>query len=1300
MQGVFNQAGSMSFVHLHVHSEYSLLDGFSNLKKLVKKAKELGMPAVALTDHGTMFGVIDFFHAARDAGIKPIIGLETYMAPRRMSDRDSKLDKSAFHMLLLAENLTGYRNLLQIASASQLEGFYYHPRIDHDYLAAHSEGLIATTSCLAGEVPQSILNDNADTVLKKIDWYYEIFGKDNFFFELQRHDISELDTVNRSLVELGKRYDARFVATNDVHYINRSDARLQDILLAIQTGALLEQKDRFRMDGDTYYLRSPQEMKDLFPETPDAIQNTLLIAERCNVDLTTKGYKLPKFPVPEGFTAETYLLSLCEEGLQRRYGARANDPEVRKRLTYELGIIHQMGFDAYFLIVWDLCCYARQEDIWYNARGSAAGSLVAYTLDITLVEPLEQGLIFERFLNPDRISMPDIDLDFQDDRRARVMQYCADRYGHDRVAQIITFNTMAAKGALRDVGRVMDIPLSEVDRVAKMIPGAPKAATISEALEQVAELKSVYDESETMHTLIDTAREMEGVVRNAGTHAAGVIISDAPLIEYAPLHRPTSGSEDSPIKSVAQFEMSVVDKLGLLKVDFLGLATLTIMQRACKLIEERHGIHLTLNNIPVDDPETFAFLGKGRTAGVFQLEGNGMTRYLVQMRPQNLANIIAMVALYRPGPLEFIPSYIKRMHGEEKVTYRHPDMETVFKETYGIPIYQEQIMFAAMGLAGYKASEADDLRKAIAKKKVDSIAKHREKFILGACQRDISAETAGDIFSDWENFARYGFNKSHAADYGVIAVQTAYLKLHYTAEFMTALLSVSKNDTDKVAFYVADTRSMGIDVLPPDVCSSGWDFTIEDREGARPAIRFGLGAIKNVGQGAVDIILQERAEKPFKDLKDIVRRVDLRAVGKRSLECLIKVGAMDCFGPRKSLLEAMDRILAVSTNHFRAAQSGQMSFFGNIAGVEEDISLPTSAALDPHELLEWEKELIGLYVSDHPLSPYMDFLRKKVSRFSGELAEGKNNDKVTVAGMVAKFRNHQTKNGKDMGFVTLEDIQGNIELVLFPRTWDKYATLVAPGQVLVAIGKLDLQSSDPKVLVDSLETVDLSKVQPTMEKTLTAPAAETDLAWDLPAPEEADPFEDRVDDSPAVVSRPRQTAEPPAAWMPEPPPMPDEFFWGAAGTGTEAVKAVDPAPYTAVVPSLQAPKADTGLLSSRPDVFVAPAMEPAIPPRIPAFPYAIAPISPVGKDDLPKLLTVILRTTGDKNRDNRRIRLIYGMLQSCPGKDRFSLMVFEGGLRYLIEFPNDSTGVTDSLIGKLTNLIGSENIRVEAIQFQ
>ncbi len=1309
----------MSFVHLHVHTQYSLLDGFSHIKKLVQRVREMEMPAVAITDHGAMYGVIDFYNAATSAGVKPIIGIETYLAAHRMHERDPRLDKNATHLLLLAENNTGYQNLLKIASAAQLEGFYYFPRIDHEFLADHSEGLIATSGCMAAEVPRLIIENGADAARRQLDWYFEVFGPDRFFLELQQHDIPELETINRTLLELGPRYQARYIATNDVHYIEPGDARYQDILLAIQTGALLTDQNRMRMTDDSYYLRSPQEMAELFAEVPEALSNTLWIAERANVNLSSQGYHLPVFEVPEGHTPHSYLVRLCEEGLERRYGPRAADPQLRERLEYELSVIQQMGFDAYFLIVWDLCRQAQEQGIWYNARGSAAGSLVAYTLEITNVEPIGHGLIFERFLNPSRVSMPDIDLDFQDDMRQKMLEYCARRYGADKVAQIITFGTLGARAAIRDVGRVMDIPLNEVDRVSKLIPNVPgKAVTIQEALEQIPELKALYNEAPYLKELIDTASHMEGSVRNAGTHAAGVIITDKPMVEYIPLHRPTSGSEESPIKTVTQFEMSVVESLGLLKVDFLGLATLTIMQRACDLIERRTGKRYTLETIPVDDPATFEFLGKGHTAGVFQLEGSGMTRYITQMKPRNLENVIAMVALFRPGPMEFIPSYIKRMHGEEPVTYRHPAMEPIFKETYGIPIYQEQIMRAAVELGGYTLSEADELRKVIAKKQKEKLEKHRKKFVRGAKERGIPPEVGESIFADWEEFARYGFNKSHAADYGTIAVQTAFLKTHYPVEYMTALLSASKNETEKIAFYVADCRSMGIEVLPPDINASGYDFTIEDRPGKPAAIRFGMGAVKNVGQAPVELILEARKAGPFADLNDLARRADLQKVGKRALECLVRVGALDSLGERKAILQGLDQIISISASHFRALTCGQMSFFGTIAGVEEEIRLPNAPTLDRREQLEWERELIGLYVSDHPLTPYLPALQRRITHFSGQLSSAQHDEKVVVAGMVTRFRNHQTKKGSQMGFVTLEDIQGAIELVVFPKSWEKYSTLVGMDRVLIACGRVDHQNGEPKVLVDKLEEAPEGDSQArengqTLDQYL---AGSPPQEYEFANPIEEEGADDRPPPAaplktPGSMSAGAEPAFGPDDWHMLQPPADLSARPAPAQKPLEAVAAEDaasaPAESDLTPPAAQAepepPASDPGA-NPEPGPVGAPAAAPlpaeALLPTPPAG-YIIPPREPVlsGEEDRSEIsmLKVVLRNTADKQRDVRRLRRVLGLLRSSPGRDKFALLVFEGSGRYLLEFPNDTTGITGELLAELTRLLGEGNVLVEKI---
>ncbi len=1329
----------MSFAHLHVHTEYSLLDGFSNIKKLVNRVKEMNMPAVAITDHGTMFGVIDFYKAAKEAGVKPIIGLETYMAARTMKDKDSKLDRTSSHLLLLAENETGYQNLLKLASAAQLEGFYYYPRIDHDLLAKYSEGLICTTGCMSAEIPRALLDENPQEALKRWNWYYDVFGPDRFFVELQQHNIKEITDLNKKLLELGARYSAKYIATNDVHYINQEDARLQDILLAIQTNSTLADPDRMRMTDNSYFLRSPDEMSRLFAEVPESLSNTLLIAERCNVDLGFKGYHLPEFPVPEGETAGTYLRRLCLAGARKRYGSDADSPKVRERLDYELGVVDTMGFNAYFLIVWDLCRFAREHGIWYNARGSAAGSIIAYTLEITMVDPLEHALIFERFLNPGRISMPDIDLDFRDDRRHEMLEYCAHKYGDDKVAQIITFGTMGTKAAIRDVARVMEIPLPEVDRVAKLVPfvsGRP--TTMKDALE-VAAFKEIYDSQPHLREVIDIAAKMEGTVRNAGTHAAGVVISDKPILDYLPLHRPTSGSEATPIKSVTQFEMGILDSLGMLKVDFLGLITLTVMARACDLIFKRHGIKYDLNNIPLDDPKAFELMGTGQTAGLFQIEGGGMTRWLVQMKPKNLDNIIAMVALYRPGPMAFIPDYIARMNGEAEVEYRHPAMEPIFKDTYGIPVYQEQLMRAAVELAGYTPSESDELRKAISKKKKEDIDKHRKKFVDGAVKKGMEQSTADAIYSDWEEFARYGFNKSHAADYGVIAVQTAFLKSHYPAEYMTALMSASASQTDKIALYVADARSMGVPVLQPDINASKWDFSIEDIEG-KPNIRFGLGAVKNVSEGAVDIIAASRQDGKFTDLNDFARRVDLRTVGKRSLECIIKVGATDSFGNRPSLLAALDRIISISGAHFRAADAGQMSLFGAATGVVDEIQLPEVKNVEKREMLNWERELIGLYISDHPLTQYQATLAQIVSYFSGQLGEAAHEEKVRVAGLVSSVRPYTTKTGKAMGFVSAEDVQGNLELVLFPKTWEKYREIATVGQIVIVEGKVDQSNPPTKILVDTIKTDiritmaadDLYRPTDATPKPLlprtetqsparpastpTPKAAPVQKATQPPRPTSPTPF-------PKGMPTPaRSVAEPTPAYAADEPPPPDNFplDWDMEWQPSfdEATIAARPEPKRAKANESVTPPQNASSFVPPPPEDEIPFEEAAPAPRSgldasvaqiadlrsvppPVLPSIYIPLAETDdRERPPQQITVILRPSHDKEIDKRRIKTIYGTLISYHGRDKFTFQIFENGKGHLIDFPNDTTRICPELLSRLRKVVGDESWRIEPILLQ
>lgn len=1354
----------MSFVHLHAHTEYSLLDGQGKVKKMVARAKELGMPALAITDHGTMFGVIEFFKACKANEIKPIVGVEAYMAPRQMGERDPMKDRKAFHLLLLAENEVGYRNLLQIATAGQLQGYYYNPRIDHDFLASHSEGLICTTGCLAAEIPRALVEGRQAEAKKWIDWYYQVFGPDRFFFELQDHEIPELQQLNKALLELAPHYNAQFVATNDVHYVKQEDHRLQDILLCIQTGTLVADKNRMKMSDPSYHLRSPEEMKRLFGHVPGALENTLLIAERCNVDLGFKGYHLPNFPVPEGHTAESYLRELCETGLHRRYGSAADDAVIRERLNYEIDVIVKMGFPAYFLIVWDLCNFARSNGIWYNARGSAAGSMVAYCLDITLVEPLEHDLIFERFLNPSRVSMPDIDLDFQDDRRYELLQYTSRKYGSDKVAQIITFGTLGARAAIRDVGRVLNVDLNQkVDPVSKLVPNIPgKPITIAEAMEQVPELREKYEADDEIRNMIDVAQGLEGTVRNAGTHAAGVVITDRPVVDYLPLHRPTKGTgEDSPISTVTQFEMEILEGLGLLKVDFLGLRTLTIMARACDFIKQRHNVDLTIDNIPIDDRIIYDLLGRGDVAGVFQVEGAGMRRFLVEMKPTRLDHIIAMVALYRPGPIDFIPSYIRRMHNEEPVEYRHAMLEPILSSTYGITVYQEQIMRAVMNLAGYTAAEADGFRKIVAKKKGEEMIKQRAKFVAGCGKNDIPETAANAIFDDWEQFARYGFNKSHAADYAIICAQTAFLKAKYPIEYMTALLTAEKGDTDKVALYVSDTRRMGIEVEPPDVNYSGLDFTIDD-SGEKPAIRFGMGAIKNVGDGPAGEIMRARAKSGvFKSIDEFCQRVDLRSVGKRALECLIKVGALDKLGKRAQLLAGLDAIMSVSTSAHKADEIGQFGLFG---GLEQSGALAATVSLPKNvpdyslkEMRTWEKELMGVYVSDHPLMARIDELAPLITHYSGDLDEAMNQKPVTMVAQVTTIRPYSTKAGKPMGFATAEDLQGTLDLVIFPSAWAEVKEWLEVDQIVVIKGKVDAQGGKAKVLVDALSRD--AKVTQAAGAPAAAPARSQFQRSRFPTPA-AKPTEPAAGSGPAPKG-PSRVAESVASYGTAPStgknattaPSGDDFdpfagqefnptdevVWDANGPvngmggggpelGSESPLMERTAPTLVSYPSA-APKVGNGngngnghgnghspatqaaaVLETVPapsdfsDMIWEdrPALKKASPPPAPAPVVKYASFVEQAKKVSGNLADVTEQSpqdvviTLDAAGDKLLLRRVYDALISHPGEDHFTLVVTElDGRQFKVDFYNESTThYCDELVTQLLKFVKSDAITV------
>ncbi len=1116
------------FVHLHVHSEFSLLDGLSRIKDLVRRAVELNQPALALTDHGAMYGTMPFYRAAKEAGIKPIIGIESYLASRRMDQRDPQKDKDRYHMLLLAENRTGYKNLLQLASAAQLDGYYYRPRIDRALMAEYSEGLIATTGCMSAEIPRAIRNGNMKQAEQLLGQYIDIFGRERFFVELQEHHIPELREINKKLIEMAPRFGLQenFLATNDVHYTLAEDARPHEVLLCIQTSSTIN-NPKMALSDSEYYLKSHSEMAALFGEIPGALSNSLRIAEMCDINLDWEGYHLPEFAVPDGYDAQSFLRQLCERGLSWRYGEQraAADEGLQKRLAYELEIINSMGFETYFLIVWDLCEWAartdrwwemygdpypyesytewQENDIWWNVRGSGAGSVVAYTLGITSIDPLENGLIFERFLNPGRVSMPDIDLDYPDDARHLMVEYTMRRYGREKVAQIITFGTLGARAAIRDVGRAMDMPLNEVDVIARMIPAVPgKPVKIANVLDSEheffsSELAQRYRREEELRTLLDTAKNLEGVARHASSHAAGVIVSDRPLQEYVPLNRPTSGEQGlGGVDRVTQWPMEIVESIGLLKVDFLGLSTLTVMRRAARLIEQRYGTTYTMDNIPYDvgqigpdptkDPNAlFDMLGRGEVAGVFQVEGGGMRRLMMDMKPRRFDHIIAAISLFRPGPMENIPEYVRRMHAaiyenKDEVQYHTPELQPILQDTYGILVYQEQIIRIASDLAGYEPGEADMIRKAVAKKKQKLMDEHRLKFTAGAMARGFSREVCEAIWGDIEFFARYGFNKAHAADYAKVTCQTAFLKAHYPVEYLTAMLSVERDNTDKVRRYFTEARSLNITINPPDINKSGLDFTIEDDDQGtqNSMIRFGLGAIKNAGIPSLSLILEERdADGPFRDLQDLCDRVDLRRVGKRTLEYMSKARVFDSWGTMPQLLEATDRIIAESGNTHQAAAVGQMSLFGSLGEsggprLEADLLKEPSELkkVEHKQLLEWEKEALGVHVSEHPLERPLASMKGRTTATISELDTNSAGKQVRLAGVISQLRTLTTKKGDPMAFGALEDLDGKIELVFFPGIWRTVRDQVEIDQVMLVVGRVQAKENDLNLIVENVIT--------------------------------------------------------------------------------------------------------------------------------------------------------------------------------------------------------------------------------------
>lgn len=1052
---------NVKFVHLHVHTEYSLLDGVIRIDELIERVASYGMDAVAMTDHGVMYGVVDFYKRAKERGVKPIIGCEVYVAPgSRFEKAVVKGSEPAYHLVLLAESEEGYRNLMELVTRAFLEGFYYKPRVDRELLREYSRGLIALSACLAGEIPRLVLSGSVEEAERCALEYRDIFGPENFFLELQENGIPEQRVVNEALVKIARKLGLPLVATNDCHYLDVQDAYMHDVVLAIQTATSLDDPKRLRFPTQDFYLKSPEIMTRSFSSLPEAIENTRVIAERCNVEIELGRVILPQFDVPEGFDAFGYLVHLCEEGLRKRYG----DPppeSVRKQLEYELKVIENVGYATYFLIVWDFVHFARQRGIIVGpGRGSAAGSLVSYVLGITNIDPLRYGLLFERFLNPERVSMPDIDIDFCFERRDEVIRYVTEKYGATNVAQIITFGRMMARQAVRDVGRALGWSYSDVDSIAKLIPGGP-GVTLERAMEANTRLRKLAEESREVKHLLDLAQRIEGMCRHASVHAAGVVIADRPLTYYVPLQRMNEG------EIVTQFDMDALQELGLLKMDFLGLRTLTVIERALHIIKSARSEEVNLDHVPLDDRETYELLARGETIGVFQLESTGMRELLKRLRPERIEDLIAILALYRPGPLGsgVIDDFIDRKQGRIPVTYPHPSLEPILEETYGVIVYQEQVMKIASEFAGFTLGEADILRRAMGKKKPEVMKEQREKFIEGAMQRGHSREKAEELFDLIEYFAGYGFNKSHSAAYALVSYHTAYLKAHYPTEYLAACLTSVANDSDKVAKFITECRRLGIDVLPPDINESRANFTVVgDRR-----IRFGLAAIKNVGESAVEEILLRRKEGRYRNIFDFVERVDSRVINRRVLESLIKAGAFGGLHPnRAQLLASLEDILSYGAKR-RKRDVKQHSLFGEEAAFEGAPPLREVAELPRQELLQMEKEMLGFYVSDHPFREAVSELRHIPLFPLGHLRVLKQEMRVKVVGMIGNVRRIVTKTGGDMYFVTLEDETGNVEVIFFPNLSEELKKYLTEGKMLGVVGKLDiLDSGENKIVADVL----------------------------------------------------------------------------------------------------------------------------------------------------------------------------------------------------------------------------------------
>jgi DNA polymerase-3 subunit alpha len=1052
------------FVHLHVHTEYSLLDGACKIGGLVKAARNFKMPALAITDHGNMFGAIEFYRQAKKAGFKPILGCEVYVAPGSRFQKSAGIKEASYHLVLLATNDVGYKNLMKLATIAYLEGFYYRPRVDKEVLARYSQGLICLSGCLKGWIPSLILKDQVDRAMRVAGEYSDIFGKDCFYLELHDHGIEDQRRVNEELLRMSDALNIPLVATNDCHYIAKEDAPAHDILLCIQTGKTIDDPDRLKFPTDEFYFKSPAEMTELFREVPEAISNTTAIAQRCNLELKFDRFHLPHYEVPSDISQDDYLEELCWQGLRERYPQIT--PQVKDRIAHELKVIRDTGYAPFFLIVWDFVRYAKGKGIPVGpGRGSAPGSLVAYALGITNINPLRHGLLFERFLNPQRVGMPDFDIDFSDERRDEVIGYVVGKYGPEHVAQIITFGTMAARGVIRDVGRALNIPYGQVDKVAKLIP-AEQNMTLERALKSVSELRELVDRDKKMRFLIQTARSLEGLTRHASTHAAGVVISRKPLINYVPLFKSSKG------EITTQYAMNSLSAIGLLKIDFLGLRNLTVINDALETIKATQNRDIDIDHIPLDDPGTYELLGEGRTIGVFQVESSGMRDLLRKLQPEDFSDLVAVLALFRPGPLgsDVIDDFVKRKHGLVPIKYLRPELEPILKDTYGICIYQEQVMQIASELAGFNMAQADILRRAMGKKTPSIMEEQRKTFVKGANARGIEPAIADKIFTSLAYFAGYGFNKSHSSAYAVISYQTAFLKAHYPVEYMAAVLTSDTGNTDRLVKYINEAREMGIEILPPDINEGMVEFTCTGR-----GVSFGLAAVKNVGVSAIESIVAAREEcGGFHSLYQFCEYVDLRLVNKRVIESLIKCGAFDSFGAHRSQLMAiLEDALEAAQVRQKDRVVGQRSLFEVSEGPgSREQSLPAVEEWPESKRLAFEREALGLYLSAHPLGKYEAIIKKYATYSTANLSSLRSGEEVAIGGIIAKVKEVVTKAGKLMAFLSLEDLEGTSEVVVFPDVYEANTSLIGKDSMILVRGKVDLTGETASVIAFQIMALD------------------------------------------------------------------------------------------------------------------------------------------------------------------------------------------------------------------------------------